>query len=247
MAGSWSNSTPDLIVLIEEIAGYSGMFGYSPSIGAGNLVLSIAAAAGTDPYGNDYEEGITVYDSSGSKVRLVAGGGSALEEWTPPDAPGVAWQTGTIAASISNVFGANTAQMTISGPYNRAHVSRPSIALFGSSDSQTTNRVDVTTELMRVTGNATSANHQWATELVSFVAQPSFTQAVVFPIAYDAGTEPTVTTNINSGAAATIRWGSRAISVTNTGFTLFVFKGDAADPSQTWANVKVQWDAYADQ
>jgi hypothetical protein len=42
----------------------SGIFVYSPSPGAGNLIASIAAQAGTDPYGNPYQAGITSYNGS---------------------------------------------------------------------------------------------------------------------------------------------------------------------------------------
>jgi hypothetical protein len=64
MSGSWSNDTSSLIILIEEVSGFSGIFGYSPAPGAGHLVFSVAAAAGTDPYGNKYVAGVTVYDES---------------------------------------------------------------------------------------------------------------------------------------------------------------------------------------
>jgi len=59
----WSNQAISLIVLTEATAGYSGIFGYSPTPGAGNLVFSVAADAGTDPYGNAYPAG--VFTSSG--------------------------------------------------------------------------------------------------------------------------------------------------------------------------------------
>lgn len=74
---------------------------------------------------------------------------------------------------------------------------------------------------------------------VSFTAQSSFTQAVTFPIPF--AEPPQVFTNIASNNAVTARWGSRAISITETGFTLFVFEGDAADPAQTWVSIPVQW------
>lgn len=41
-----------------------GLFFYSPTPGAGNLVGSWTPTVGTDPYGNDYEEGVTVYSGS---------------------------------------------------------------------------------------------------------------------------------------------------------------------------------------
>lgn len=57
--GSWSNQAISLIVLTEETAGFSGIFGYSPSPGTGNLVFSVSAAQGTDPYGNTYPAGLS--------------------------------------------------------------------------------------------------------------------------------------------------------------------------------------------
>ncbi len=70
--GSWSNNATNLIVLVESISGYSGIFGYSPAPGAGNLVFSVTAAAGTDPYGNDYLSGVATYSGS-SFAALEAG------------------------------------------------------------------------------------------------------------------------------------------------------------------------------
>lgn len=71
---------------------------------------------------------------------------------------------------------------------------------------------------------------------ISFTTQTSFTQAVSFPVAFSSS--PVVTTNINSGAAATGGWISRAINITTSGFTLFV-----SGASATWSSVSVQWDA----
>ncbi len=93
MAGSWSNTATNLIVLIEQISGYSGIFGYSPTVGAGNLVLSITAAAGTDPYGNPYRAGVTTYgtannitsqSTSGDTVTMKADAPSYVADSTSP-------------------------------------------------------------------------------------------------------------------------------------------------------------------
>lgn len=59
---------------------------------------------------------------------------------------------------------------------------------------------------------------------------------VTFPQAFPSA--PNVHCNINAGHAATSQWHSRAINVTATGFTVFVF-----GPSATWAGVPVQWTA----
>lgn len=62
MAGSpWTNQVVNLIVLTEAATGFSGLFGYSPTAGAGNLIFSLAANSGTDSYGNAYLAGATSY------------------------------------------------------------------------------------------------------------------------------------------------------------------------------------------
>lgn len=47
-----------LIIIFSAAGALSGIFVYNPTPGPGNLIVSIAAAAGTDPYGNSYPEGI---------------------------------------------------------------------------------------------------------------------------------------------------------------------------------------------
>jgi hypothetical protein len=59
MGNSWSNNTTSLIILVEQTSGFSGIFGYSPVPGLGNLIFSLSAAAGTDPYGNAYPQGLS--------------------------------------------------------------------------------------------------------------------------------------------------------------------------------------------
>ena len=73
MSTAWTNQVTSLIILTEQTTGFSGLFGYSPSAGAGNLVLSIAAVNGTDPYGNAYSAGVTSYNG-GMSANLTSGG-----------------------------------------------------------------------------------------------------------------------------------------------------------------------------
>ncbi len=74
----WSNDTGTRLVLVVGTP-FSGIFFYDPTIGAGNLILSIVPAAGTDPYGNTYAQGITV-GAAGTASKIVIGetGGSPL-------------------------------------------------------------------------------------------------------------------------------------------------------------------------
>lgn len=79
MAGSWSNTATDLIILVEQISGYSGIFGYTPAPGPGNLILSVSAASGTDPYGNDYPAGLMVQSHPATRrVQLTPNGSLAI-------------------------------------------------------------------------------------------------------------------------------------------------------------------------
>lgn len=73
VGNSWSNTTTSLIVLIEESGTYSGIFGYSPVPGPGNLVFSVAASPGEDPYGNTYLMGISSYVPGANTININAG------------------------------------------------------------------------------------------------------------------------------------------------------------------------------
>lgn len=149
MSGSWSNTTQSLIVLVEQVSGYSGLFAYSPTPAAGNLVLSIAAAAGTDPYGNAFAAGLTLYSPSGtinfngtaatwalpdgSGIEIVVGPGSVLEEFEPATVTGVTWDRGGIGATLQSRLGANTPLTFVSSPKNSAFAgTASSLSLYGA-------------------------------------------------------------------------------------------------------------------
>lgn len=55
----WKNNLFQLLI-IEDTAGFSGLFVYAPAPGHGNLIGSWTAQAGTDPYGNAYPAGLNV-------------------------------------------------------------------------------------------------------------------------------------------------------------------------------------------
>ena len=74
MTQPWSNTSQFALVIISAGGGFQGLFVYSPAPGPGNLIASIAASAGTDPYGNPYQAGITSYDTTfGGLVQLANG------------------------------------------------------------------------------------------------------------------------------------------------------------------------------
>lgn len=67
----WESNNVFQVLIITGSTG-SGVFVYSPSPGPGNLVASIAAAVGTDPYGNAYKAGVASY--SGTSFTNLNGG-----------------------------------------------------------------------------------------------------------------------------------------------------------------------------
>lgn len=79
MSGSWSNTSTELVI-IQAGGTFTGLFVYSPTIGAGNLIASIAAQAGTDPYGNSYVAGLAEYDPVGGVFAALSGGGALFGE-----------------------------------------------------------------------------------------------------------------------------------------------------------------------
>jgi hypothetical protein len=96
----WNNQTIKLVVLTAETTGFSGLFAYSPTEGAGNLIFSLAAVAGTDPYGNTYPAGIST-SAGGSSFRgsdfVLNTAGLFLYSGTPGP--------GNLIASIAAVAG----------------------------------------------------------------------------------------------------------------------------------------------
>src|SRR5271169_7076497 len=86
VAGSaWTNQLTNLIILSAAQAGFSGFFVYTPAPGAGNLIGSWAAAAGTDPYGDPYPQGLQVGAASDKAQVLLTRSptGSAAEVQFP--------------------------------------------------------------------------------------------------------------------------------------------------------------------
>jgi hypothetical protein len=67
----WSNQAVSLVVIIAG-GGFTGLFVYSGAPATGNLIASVAAVAGTDPYGNVYNAGVFSY-AGGGEAGLESG------------------------------------------------------------------------------------------------------------------------------------------------------------------------------
>lgn len=74
---------------------------------------------------------------------------------------------------------------------------------------------------------------------VTFTSVTSNTSSVSFGFTFPAA--PRVMTNIDSGAGATALWCSRAINISTTGFSMFVFQTQGS--AGTWTSIPVSYTA----
>jgi hypothetical protein len=121
-------------------------------------------------------------------------------------------------------------------------------ALFDLEQTTQNNAASIAANTASIAAGATAITNlqNWTrrgTTLVNFVALDSTTVPVSFGFTFPG--VPTVVTNIDSGAGATGRWDSRAISATATGFTLFVFS-NASGSTNTWVDIPVSYVAHYD-
>lgn len=93
-----------------------------------------------------------------------------------------------------------------------------------------------------VTTNGMRAHYgQSGTVTFTFASDTSALTVVTFATPFAAA--PKVYTNIDTAPGSTGRWGSRAINITTTGFSMFVFAGDSL--ASTWSAIPVSWTAFA--
>jgi hypothetical protein len=95
----------NLLILVEQTTGFSGLFGYSPSVAQGNLVMSAAAVQSDDPDGNEYLPGFVTYKEQGGIFYACADTAAGLAFYTAPAAGGPWTQQGLISIDgFGNVF-----------------------------------------------------------------------------------------------------------------------------------------------
>jgi hypothetical protein len=133
MAGeAWNNQLVSLIIITAG-GGFTGLFMYSPVPGAGNLVTSIAPAAGVDPFGNPYPSGVNVGKPTGVQMNLgVDPTGIGI---LVPLLNDSRWFNGEITGAISP-GPPPFADIAIIGPSGKVSPFRGHVALtFNSSDN----------------------------------------------------------------------------------------------------------------
>jgi hypothetical protein len=139
--GAWSNQLVNLLVIAAQKAGYSGLFVYSPAPGAGNLILSIAAVPGTDPYGNAYRPILVAGLASGPQVQITTSSADAagVEEAQVefPTNSAIEAAAGHILSAVLGSGSAAYATLIIDGPEAVAQGDRVIIAMSSSNAGPT--------------------------------------------------------------------------------------------------------------
>lgn len=251
MAGSWSNTATNLIVLIEAITGYSGLFAYSPSPGAGNLVLSLTAAAGTDPYGNAYQAGLTTYSEAGaasinifeSDVTLVASDGSVANLFSGVNAglsltpSGGPW---TPARLLSGIGGGNHPTVTLSSPADETVGFHSAIVLEGSSTTDPTTIILSNAARWTHTGDFFTDNIQSGSFSITPTVAGQWTAntAVTFATPYINTPVVMVTPSANGpGTGTTTDLECQVTGTTTTGFNCRILRGNTTATTLSWLAV----------
>lgn len=174
MAGSaWTNQLVNLIILVAQQLGVSGFFVYSPTPGTGNLVLSIAAVAGTDEYHNPYPAGLAVGVDTGTQLNLVSVGG-----------------VGQLLFLLNNVlFGNGLLESAVIGGFGQIVLNGPKLLslpdFVGAEWNSNTGSGSANWELVYTDGNGTS--HLYLTVSDAGVGIQAGTFTVVEP---GTGTSP---------------------------------------------------------
>lgn len=105
----WASNVFPLLIITAS-GGFTGLFVYNPAPGHNNLVDSIAATGGTDPYGNVYQAGITSYPGGGSGTGTY----SQLSAGTIQIASS-AFQSAPVHFTVSGSLGASAGMSITSG------------------------------------------------------------------------------------------------------------------------------------
>lgn len=142
---------------------------YNGTPAFGNLILSIAATAGTDSFGNAYQAGLTSYGSlgtiningnaatwthiSGSEIDLTVGGAAASMELTPAAVVGVTWNSGSFGSNTDGTFGANTPYTAVVSPRALPNTAQAQITLHGASPSTNDSDIVISSNLNRIFGD----------------------------------------------------------------------------------------------
>lgn len=105
---------------------------YNGTAGPGTLFMSIAAAAGTDQFGNAYVQGIAVYATDGSIIQMISGAGCQIS-MHQETSPGITRDPAQIYTAINSSN--QTPSLNLSSGATHPGSSQGSITIQGTSGS----------------------------------------------------------------------------------------------------------------
>lgn len=183
------------------VSGLALYYNGTPTLG--NLILSIAAEAGVDEFGNAYNQGVTAYDGSGSQIILQAGSGASTISFVPRTLPGVTWQAGGMGQALSSRLGTNTPQVFMASPYDTDSAASASLSLYGNPAES---NGDVRSEaILSALRTSIFSDNVWLTGQISLYNNNTFTTYA-----------PTVT------GGGTVTWTTRTGYWTRIGKMIYV-------------------------
>lgn len=130
----------------------TGAFFYSGTPALNNLIVSIANAAGTDAYGNDYLSGVTTYDESANDLfTQLNAGGITIGNIIPAGGPDTA-DAGLIVSGITGITNSLTIRSVVEVTPN---TDAAQVTLVAGAPSATTGQPGVPrVELFDVAGSS---------------------------------------------------------------------------------------------
>lgn len=173
---------------------------YDGTPALGNLIMSIAAAAGVDEFGNAYLQGATAYGpdgsinllendliaeaNNGSYAALTVGGASGAElALRPQDVVGATWNPGTVRTTLG---ASSRGGLVISSPSDETNTAVASMDFYGGGPSTNDSAILAAADRFNWNGN---------TEMEAPITR------------YNGGTFDTYTPTVTGGGAVT--WTTR--------------------------------------
>lgn len=214
-------------------------FYYDGVPGVGNLVASIAADGGTDPFGNTYLPGIAVYEPSTGAVVRINSELVARLEFQPQVSVGADYSAGTIKTTIG---AGQRPGLTFLSPADNEHGFLSGFTMFGSgpgaaADSSilfSAERVDFSDDV-EVGDSLTAGNMEWGTVQTAApgagggVTSASVAFSKTFP------TTPRVLLQVSSAAdPATVTIRPYVLNETTTGFDINNYRSSNAVTNIRW-------------
>lgn len=171
----WSNTASSVLTAntVIVVAGdpNTGVFIYSGTPANGNLIMSMTAAAGTDPYGNDYGSGIVSYPNTGAHSGGVKINAGEIELGQPPNFTNAATlrqslffggdiQLDTGTGDASHLQAANLALTAGTASTGTGTASTPNLAL---TDDGGSSAVDILLSGSVISTDVLGNPHTWQT------------------------------------------------------------------------------------